>query len=327
MTLHLGWTPDPDAVESVLDDRNTPVFRMSADQERMMRSSFEDQAKPPVILFDSLQALQADWKRGAQGIGDCVSWGWELGTTLSVAVDIKHKLRPWFWKGPYATEPFYGGARVEARGIKRGGYSDGAVGAYAAKFATKWGALPRLDYSTITGNKEHDLRAYSANRSKEWGNFGCGGAFDKDALDAICRLTPIIEAPLITSFAAAAGCIESGFPVVVCSDHGLSDKRDKYGFVRPSGIWYHCMVFAGVRYDRPGLLDVNSWGNSWGLGNWYVNVKTGEIIEYWPEAQKCSAWLDADACDRMLRQQDSYAVCGVGGLQRRSIDWTKGWQA
>lgn len=326
MTLQLGWTPDPDAVEEVINDTSTPVFRMSVDQERMMRSgSFEDQSKPPVILFDSLLALEPSWSRGRQEIGDCVSWGWELGTTLSVAGDIKQRLCPWIWKGPYATEPFYGGARVEARGIKRGGYSDGAVGAYAAKFATKWGALPRFNFSTITGNADHDLREYSGKRSKEWGNFGCGGAFDKDALDIVCKLTPVIEAPMVDSFAKAAGVIESGFPVVVCSDQGLSDKRDKYGFVRASGTWYHCMVFTGVRYDRPGLLDTNSWGNSWGIGDFYMNVKTGEIIEYAPEVQKCSAWVDANICDRMLRQQDSYAVCGVGGLQRRTIDWTKGW--
>lgn len=326
MTLHLGWTPNPDAVESVLNDTETPVFRMSEEQERMMRQeSWADRDKPPVILFDHLMPLEPSWKRGNQGLGSCVAWGWELGTTLSVAADISLKLRPWVWQGSYATEPYYGGARVEARGIKQGGYRDGAVGAYAAKFGTKWGAVPRVDLSTVTRNAEHDLRVYSAKKEKEWGNFGCGGAFDKDTLDQICRLTPVVEAPLITSFQAAAGLIESGFPVVVCSDQGLSDKRDKYGFVSAQGIWYHCMVFAGVRYDRPGLLDVNSWGNSWGLGNWYTDTKTGKVIDYAPEVQKCSAWVDAHVCDRMLRQQDSYGVCGVGGLKRRAVDWTKGW--
>lgn len=326
MSLHLGWTPDRDAVESVLNDSETPVFRMSAEDERSVRSSsFDDSNKPPVILFDHLRPLEPNWERGNQGIGDCVSWGWELASTLSVAHDIRAKLRPWIWQGPYATEPYYGGARVEARGIKRGGYRDGAVGAYAARFGTKWGAVPRIDISKFTGNPEHDLREYSANKSKEWGNFGCGGAFDKDAMDEVCRLTPIVEAPLTTSFEAAAGLIERGFPVAVCSDVGLSDKRDKYGFVVRSGIWYHCMVFDGVRYDRPGLLISNSWGNSWGLGNFFCNVKTGQVIDYWPSVQKCSAWIDAKLCDQMLRQEDSYAVCGIGGLKRKSIDWTKGW--
>jgi len=299
---------------------------MSADQERMMRQeAWADDKKPPVILFDHLKHLEPTWVRGNQGLGSCVGWGWELGTTLSVASDIRLKLRPWHWQGAYATEPFYGGARVEARGIKQAGYRDGAVGAYAAKFATKWGAVPRIDLSLLSKNKEHDLRVYSANKEKEWGNFGCGGAFDKDVLDQICKLTPVIEAPLCTSFQAAAGLIESGFPVVVCSDQGFSDRRDQYGFVSPRGIWYHCMCFAGVRYDRPGLLLANSWGNSWGLGNWYKSTKTGESIDYWPEAQKCSGWVDANVCDKMLKQQDSYGVCGVGGLKRRSVNWTKGW--
>lgn len=324
--LQLGWSPNPEGVARIIADPSVPVYRPDAEAWRLMGAPGDDRAKAPVILFDSLRALQPGWKRGSQAIGDCVSWGWELGTTLAVAVDIHHKLSPYAWPGEFATEPYYGGARVEARGVRLGGYQDGAYGAAAAKFGTKWGALARKDWSKQTSNPEHDLRAYSGKRSKEWGNWGCGGQFDKNVLDELAKLYGLTEAPQVESYDEAAKCIESGFPVVVCSDQGLSDKRDKYGFVRGSGIWYHCMVFAGLRYDRPGLLDVNSWGNSWGLGNWYVNVVTGEVIDYWPEVQKCSAWVDASTCDRMLRQGDSFAVCGVKGLQRREINWSQGWE-
>ena len=320
-----GYTPDPAGVAQIVADPSVPVYEMTDQQLSSMATSGDDK-RPPIILFDALKVLHPKWKRGAQAIGDCVSWGWELGTTLSVAVDIQLKLRPWIWPGEFATEPYYGGARVEALGKSRGGWSDGAYGGAAAKFGTNWGALARADWSQRTGNAEHNLLKYSGDKSKNWGNFGCGGADDKGQLDAIAKEFALAEAPMVKSYDQAKAVIESGYPVVVCSNQGLSDKRDKYGFVRASGVWYHCMVFAGVRYDRPGLLDVNSWGNSWGLGNFFVNVITGEVIEYWPEVQKCSAWLDAATCDRMLRQEDSYAVCGVTGLKRREINWTKGWE-
>jgi hypothetical protein len=325
--LHLGWTPDPGAVESVIADTSTPVYRPTENKWGSMGApDWSDRGKAPIILFDSLKALHPTWKRGNQGIGDCVSWGWELGTTIAVAVDIHQRFSPYVWPGEFATEPYYGGARVEARGIRRGGRSDGAVGAYAAKFGIKWGALARIDWSKQTGNAEHNLTQYSGKKAKDWGDWGCGGQWDKDALDNLAKLFGLTEAPQVNSFDQAAQCIESGFPIAVCSSQGLSDKRDKYGFVRGQGIWYHCMVFSGLRYDRPGLLDTNSWGNSWGLGNFYVNTQTGEVIDYWPEVQKCSAWVDASTCDKMLRQGDSYAVCGINGLQRREINWAQGWE-
>ena len=325
--IHLGWTPDPVAVERILEDTSVPVYRMRPDQEQALKAGSSDSSdQAPVILFDALKPLEPNWVRGNQGLGDCVGWGWELGTTLSVATDLQIRRKPYWWPGQMATEPYYGGARVEARGIQRGGYSDGAVGGYAAKFAVQWGALARIDHSKVTGNPEHNLTKYSAQKAKAWGNFGCGGAYDKGALDQLCKLTPIPEAPQVLSYDQARAVIESGFPVVVCSDQGLSDRRDQSGFVRASGTWYHCMVFAGVRYDRQGLLCVNSWGNSWGLGDWYKHTSTGLVIDYWPEVQKCSAWVDAKVCDRMLSQGDSYAVCGMDGLKKREINWMKGWE-
>lgn len=317
MKNQFGWSPNPEGVAQIVSDPEVPVYEMTGEQLAAMATAGDDK-RPPVILFDALQGLHPKWKRGAQAIGDCVSWGWEMGTTLSVAVDIRLKLRPWVWPGEFATEPYYGGARVEALGNSRGGWSDGAYGGAAAKFGTKWGALARIDWSQRTGNAEHDLRKYNGNKSKNWGNFGCGGADDKGLLDAIAKEFALAEAPLVNSFEKAKAVIESGYPVVVCSNQGLSDKRDSQGFVRGQGVWYHCMTFAGVRYDRPGLLCVNSWGNSWGLENFFPR-------DYWAEVQKCSAWVDASICDRMLKQEDSYAVCGVTGLKRREIDWTKGW--
>jgi hypothetical protein len=107
--------------------------------------------------------------RRQAGIGDCVSWGWAHGCDVCLAVEWKlHKSSEW---RPAATEAIYGGSRVEARGVSRGGYSDGSYGGAAAKWMHDWGALFRQPYPDFG----FDLTHYDAQRAKSWGNFGCGG--------------------------------------------------------------------------------------------------------------------------------------------------------
>lgn len=317
-----GWQPDPDGVKSILADRDTPVYHVSSSDRKALgvgKTSLRmGTDKKPVVLFDALLPLEPDWNRGAQGIGDCVSWGFELAATLCVATDVMWAGASWAWKGEYATEPIYGGSRVEARGRSRGGWSDGSYGGAAAKWLTKWGALLRIDYSLATSNKEHDLRKYSSNKAKQWGNYGCGGESDKDKLDEVARETPVRRAYLVTSFEDAASAIESGYPVAVCSMQGLG-SRDSDGFAPPRGTWAHCMCFSGVRYDKPGLLCTNSWGNSWGTSAPLPGVESNAV-------KACSAWVDARTCDRMLKQEDSYVLTVIDGLERREIDWSKGWE-
>lgn len=313
-----GWLPNPDGVAQIIADKESPVWEMPGNALDTLGFGEVQSEQKTVVLFDALREVHPTWKRYAQGIGDCVSWGWELGATLTMAISAKLRLTNWIAEA--ATEPIYGGSRVEAVGKKQGGYSDGSYGGAAAKWVTKWGVVLRLDHSQQTGVPSHDLRAYSADRAKDWGNFGCGGRSDTK-LDEIAKQYPVKEAYLVRNFEQAASAITSGYPVVVCSGQGFSSQRDKDGFVRPSGSWAHCMCFTGVRWgNRPGLLLTNSWGNSWGTSNPFF--PSG----YWPEVLKCSAWVDAEVCTRMFASwEDSYALTSVVGLPRRKIDWSQGW--
>lgn len=317
-----GWVDDPEAVSAVLADPAVAVSAMTPEDERALgvaaTESRMETNRAPIILFDALLPLEPKWKRGRQGIGDCVSWGFELGATLVVAVDIMLNRAPWRWRGEYATEPIYGGSRVEV-GNRRLGRGDGSVGAWAAQWLTKWGAVLRLDYSLATGNPEHDLRKYSAQKAKDWGWNGCGGGADGGKLDAVAKETPVREAKQTTTFAQAAAAIESGYPVPVCSGQGLS-QRGTGGWARPQGSWSHCMLFAGARYDKPGLLVTNSWGNSWGTSAPFYPADYPHL-----SVLQCSAWVDAATCERMLRGGDSFALTGIDGLVRREIDWSRGW--
>src|SRR5690606_38137456 len=108
---------------------------------------------------------------------------------------------------------------------------------------------------------------------------------------------------LVTTFREAGAAIQSGYPVAVCSGQGFASQRDGQGFAAARGSWAHCMVFIGVRFDRPGLLCLNSWGPRW-IGG-----------PKWPDDQPDgSFWVDARTCDRMLAGRDSFAISGYRGF-------------
>jgi hypothetical protein len=262
----------------------------------------------PVLLYRALYAQHKakygrEWTVGAQGIGDCVSWGWAHGAMIHHAVLCEEgEASDW---DIVATEPIYGGSRVEAVGRDRGGWGDGSYGAAAAEWLLKWGVVYRQDYAGIV-----DLRAYSAQRAKQWGNYGCGGEGESGSkLDEIAKQHPCAKVALVTTFEEAAVAIANGYPVPVCSGQGFSSRRDELGFSRPSGSWSHCMCFVGVRHDRKGLLCLNSWGPDWVGG------------PKWPEDQpEGSFWVDERTAESMLRGRDSFAVAGLQGFVRRKID-------
>lgn len=182
-----------------------------------------------------------------------------------------------------ATESIYALSRVEIGG-QHNSYSDGSVGAWAAKAINTYGSLSRkeLEAAGLSGN-------YDARRAKEWGAKGL-----PDSLEPISKKHLVKVVSMIKSFKEAAAAIQNLQPVPVCSDQGFSMTRDNQGFCRPQGTWYHCMDFIGVRWDRPGLLLSQSWG---------PNTPTGPVYKDQPD--NCF-WVDAATVDRMLRQEDSY---------------------
>jgi hypothetical protein len=306
-----GWSPNPAGVERWLTDptNKTPLF---ADHgKHLIRTDIKD-----TLLYPPLLKLHPKWKRGAQGIGDCVSWGYEIAVTMLMAIEIVLKGELEGWEGEAATEAIYGGSRVEAEGRTSGGWRDGSYGGAASKWVRNFGILLRKDYSKETGNPEHNLLTYSANKASQWGNYGCGGSKDKGVLDAIAKKHPVRSTALTKTFEEACAAIMNGYPVPVCSGQGFTrNTRDKDGFCVASGRWSHCMCFIGCRGgSRPGLLCMNSWGKS----------VSGPV---WPEdmpesVAACSWWVDADTCNSMLRGNDSFALSNFDGFEPQLLpDW------
>ena len=304
-----GYRPDPAGTRQFLAELDQPLFK-NAGAEAIAKAKGEDTFLYRAA-YDAHQALYGSpWVCGRQDIGDCVSWAWGAHAVwFSQCVD---------WKtGRLAappplvcTESVYGGSRVEARGKPEGGggWGDGSYGGAAAKWCRDWGVI----YREVVGS--HDLRSYSGQKAKQWGNWGNGGEGDKGRLDAEAKKHPCKYVALVRTFDEAAAAIESGYPVAVCSGQGFSSQRDDAGFAAPQGSWAHAMCFMSVRYEkngspRDGLLCQNSWGPSWNGG------------PVWPKDQPAgSFWVDRKTVDRMLSGEDSFAVGSVAGFGWRDLN-------
>jgi hypothetical protein len=302
---HTGYIPNPEKTEEFLNELEKPFIRQ-AGPELFRGPRGPPEEKKGVLLYRPFyraykKTYGQDWKCGSQGIGDCVSWGWHHGVAIATAVEFElGNISE--WKLP-ATEAIYGLARVEGIGRSSGGWSDGAYGGGAAKGVSKFGILFREPY------EKFDLTKYSADRAKQWGNYGCGGKGDNGWADTKAKEHPVKQVALVRTFAEAAAAIDSGFPVPVCSGQGFASRRDEQGFARGSGSWSHCMCFIATRYDRPGLLCLNSWGTTWISG------------PKWPDDQpEGSFWVDAKTAESMLRGNDSFAVSAVEGFPFRPLD-------
>lgn len=308
---HFGWSPNPAATAAYVGSLPEPTIAQTllagAPQERK-----------DAFLWLPLMSVKPDWKRGAQGIGDCVSWGAELAATMLMA--IQAVVHGDAWEAEAATEPIYGGGRVEANGGRLAGYGDGSYGAAAAKWVRNWGVLLRQDYSAVTGNPDHDLRFYSKDRAKSWGNFGCGGQRDERGngpLDLLARKHPVKATSLVENAEQLDAALQSGYPVTVASNVGFGRMaRDSNGIVRASGNWSHQMMFGGVKWLGINRLFrlFNSWGKS-------ASGPDPDIVHQ--AVSDCSWWVTDEDANRMLRQGDSFAFSDIVGFPPRVLDFQK----
>jgi len=192
-----------------------------------------------------------------QGAPDCVSQAAGLGVDFLASVQIAIKRQAQRWVAKTATEPIYGGSRVEIGGYSGGG--GGSTGHWAAEWLSKYGNILRQEYPT-----GHDFRVYSASKAEEFGRKGC-----PDSLEPIAKLHPVKKVAICRSYADLCDLVYNGMPVMVCSNVGFGSPtctRDSEGFLtRKRRPWYHAMLFGGYddSYRRKGALCFNSWGERW----------------------------------------------------------------
>lgn len=242
-----------------------------------------------------------------QTVGDCVAQSFGLGIDILDAVQIAHGHGEWTAKS--AIEVIYAGGRVEINGGKY--TNDGMRGSWAARWCREYGNLLRQPYL----NGKYDFTHYSGAKSRLWGHLcdKCtewGGGVPNE-LEPLAKKHPIKTTTLVTSWTEARDAIYNGYPVAICSDVGFVNERDRDGFAKAKGTWYHCVLLAGVddTNRRPGGLLLNSWGPNWIKGATRLDQPAG------------SFWVDANNLDKMLAQNDSFALSNYTGYPRQHLDY------
>lgn len=299
----MGYVPDPEGAEAFVASLPHPTLASAGPD---LRAAGED-----VLLYPALLACMPSWRRGSQGnVGSCVGWGASLAVDVLAACDIMWRREAEAWRGRTIEASLYALSRVESRGLKTNNGGDGSTGFHAAKAIRDYGCL---HYGVDYGGQRFD--SHSSQRERDWGRTGLPDTLEPFAKERRCQ-----ETTLAVDFDQAAAAISNGYPVVVCSGQGFSMSRDADGFCKPGGVWWHCMAFIGVRHGkRPGLLCVNSWGDSNTVGKHYPADM--------PEAvRNCSFWVDADVATKMLSGQDSYVYAGYSGFRPTQLPdhWLRG---
>jgi len=304
----MGWENRPadvvvalGAIEQAQGFR--PVFATCA-------AGVEDRTDDPVFFWEAerkvLGAVQASWNQGQ--VGSCVSFGWGRGINDLILIGVAAGDGDYPGQ-PVATEPIYGGSRVEVGGGRIRG--DGSVGAWAGQWVSqRGGVLFRKVYG------QYDLTTYSEQRCRQWGATGV-----PDDLEPEAKKHPVQSVALVKTAEEAWSAIGNGYPVPVCSNVGFQSPL-RNGFCEPSGTWAHCMVIRG-RFVHPTrgscFVIQNSWGDYLKASqqNRMIEVQGGQPVEL-PEG--CFA-TTAAVVDLIVKQGDSFAISGFKGFPRRKIDW------
>lgn len=241
-----GWEPRPEEVAAIAALQPIGAFENSAAAES------SDPLPDFVNLDDAVLAISGSRlpTRNQGNAGTCVSFGTIAAVELTMAVAISRQKHFEFL--PLATEPVYGGSRIEV-GKGRLGRGDGSVGAWAAQFVKQWGVAARRDYPGLNIN----LSNYSIPLSRDWGSKGV-----PDAFEPVLKQHPIEGIAQITTIAGLKRALANGYGVAECSGLLLGTQRDSEGKITASRGGGHCMCVDGYI-----VIDAVTWfhiRNSWG---------------------------------------------------------------
>ena len=290
-----GWVHDDDEVDRIKSGLVRPVFGDTPAGKQA------DPLPPAIYLWDAYRKINDGRNPPAHDqnpVGSCVSFGSSRAYERSLAVQILAG-DPFEFRS-LCEEAIYGLSRVEIGGGRIRG--DGSVGAWAAKGFQVYGGLPRGQY----GN--HDLTRYDPDRCRDWGRRGL-----PDELEPEARRFPAGDCTQIRTWAEAKRALAQGYGIAICSDQGFARQRDQNGVCRAQGSWAHCMALDGY-HTTPEGKEYGHIENSWG-----PNYHVGPVG--WGEPNTAGFWAEAGVIERMLRQNDSWAISSVRGFPARDLGW------
>jgi len=244
-----------------------------------------------VLLYKYLEAiLKQPLIAHKQKGPDCTSHAGGLGIDFLQA--IQKVLKRDRWINETATEVLYIGPLNIIGKRKEGGIGIGEFVTFLKKYGTVFRRKYRKDFNFETYNYDNCKQLLKL--FPEW-------------LLEECKKCQIIKAHKVSSWNEAKDAIRSLYPVVIGSDVGFNNaKRDKDGFAKPDGKWYHAWLLIAIddKFKRPGGCLMSSHGDTWVKGPRRYRQPKGSI------------WVDKDVLHTMLNKfGDSYALCQLNGLK------------
>lgn len=261
----------------------TPTPRLSLSQAYKIEEPRHQDTNMIEILDACLEEHKVPNKWRYQKRGTCV--GQSAATAADIAMAVAWLVFGKKYPGRAAVATSYAGSRVEVAG--QPGSWDGSNGSWVAEFVTRWGVTTLEELGLENDELDADERlavSWTASRS------GIPEKFEE-----ISKQKPIANAPLVTTEQELIALMESGNPVVDCSNLiPVDNDTDDVVPVRKSGG--HATVFGGIRWrgPKPDILYVNSWSKNWGRNG--------------------CVWISIRDALRILAQGDSYGFVGIHGL-------------
>lgn len=288
-----GWHDRPFEVQRILATMPFPKFSTAAAN---LAGSGEDRS---AFLWEAaIKATGKHFPAQQQPRGTCVSRGWSRAVDYVAAVEIALLNEPEEFK--FISHAVVYGMAKEVGGdlgpSNRNEGGDGAVGAWAAKAVTTMGAIDNDTAADVDAGSDDLAIKFAVN----------GVPAD---LKSKAKPHLIGTASLLSSATEARDALANGYPVSCCSNQGFTMTRDSQGFCRPSGSWSHCMMWSGYDKDKRRFCVEQSWGQDTPDGPLYLNQPSN------------SFWIDWDVGDRMIRQNDSFALSKFAGFPARQLDW------
>lgn len=304
-TFYGGWLNLPTARRAFIENNVRPFYYQHDHEIKGTGKNKE------VLLWKFYEEeIKAKFTPHVQDIGDCVGQAFSLGVDTLTAVQIGLQGRNEEWRGKCSSEAIYAGSRIEiGKGVacfgRFGRPSDGSTGAWAGEYVRDYGVLLRQKYGDV------DLTRYRPELARVWGSSNQFGV--PDDLETISKPHPVKTVTRVDGWDQACDLIANGYLILLCSNVGFNQETDSDGFLSPGPTWYHAMCLWGIdtKSSREGGCIANSWPEQWVSGPQHrLGTPAGNF------------WADARVIDRMLKQEDSYALSNYVGYPRQEeIDY------
>ena len=236
----VGSYCDPEDVDKLLGELPHPLFGAAA------YNLYESGKGKIALLYKNVQRFDPGFGPSERQVtGDCVSHSTRGAIDVTRSTEIIDGERE-EWVARSATEAIYG---------SRGHGGQGMSCSVAARFVHQnGGVLLRKKYGSI------DLSKYDGMLGARWGRSGVPRELKEEG-----KKHQVKTISLIKTVEEARDAIANGYAISVCSGHGFSSRRDKYGIAKRSGGWSHAMCWCAMDdsheiHKETLFLVQNSWG-------------------------------------------------------------------